>query len=185
MKRFDDLFFLKILFADVPSFYWNYVCHGPIGSCQRSDDLIDENSSRFEVADQTNVELFCCATVTGFNGVSIQMNPIGDYRRDVEINKKQEADGSWVICANQQTIIKRTSFSQQQTLTCELSVDNRHHSKLSSLIIIKDAMVSEPSIEYPVYSENNRDNEYFRIQAAMGGRPRRRLTTGRKISIAQ
>jgi hypothetical protein len=135
------------------------------------------------VADQTNVELFCCATVTGYKGVSIQMNPIGDYRRDVEINKKEESDGSWVICANQQTIFKRTSYSQSQTLTCELSVDNRHHSTLSSLIIIKDAMVSEPSNEYPLHSDNNRDNEYFRRQAAMGSRSRRRLTTGRRIPI--
>jgi hypothetical protein len=85
-------FCLKIFFEDIQSFYWNYICHGPIGSCQRSD---------------------------------------------VEINKKQESDGSWVICANQQTILKRTSYYKQQTLTCELTVDNRHHSTISSLIIIK------------------------------------------------
>ncbi len=130
-------FCLKIFFEDIQSFYWNYICHGPIGSCQRSDDLIDENSSRFEVADQTNIELFCCAAVTGYKNVNIQMNPIGDHRGNVEINKKQESDGSWVICANQQTILKRTSYYKQQTLTCELTVDNRHYSTISSLIIIK------------------------------------------------
>ena len=129
--------FLEAFFEDVSSFYWTYICHGPIGSCQRSEDSIDENSSRFEVADQTNVELFCCAAITGYKSVSIQMNSIGDHRGNVQINKKQEPDGSWVICANQQTIFKRTSYYTPETLTCELSVDNRQHSTLSSSIIIK------------------------------------------------
>jgi hypothetical protein len=43
-------------------------------------------------------------------------------------------------------------------------------------------MVSDPSNEYPVYSERNRDNEYFNRHDEMGGRSRRRrLTTGRKF----
>jgi hypothetical protein len=65
------------------------------------------------------------------------MNSIGDQRGNVEVNKKQELDGSWVICANQRTVLKRTSYSRQQMLTCELLTDNRQHSTLSSVIIMK------------------------------------------------
>jgi hypothetical protein len=49
--------------------------------------------------------------------------------------------------------------------------------------ILLDAMVSDSSNEYPVYSERNRDNEYFHRHAEMGSRSRRRLTTGRRFSI--
>ena len=65
------------------------------------------------------------------------MNQIGNYRGNVEVNKKQELDGTWVICADQRTILKRTPYNKQQTLICELTLDNRQHSTLSSLIIIK------------------------------------------------
>ena len=122
---------------DVQSFYWNYICHGPIGSCQRLNDPNNEDSSRFEVADQTSVEFFCCAAVTGYKTVQINMNQIGDDRDDVEVNKKQESDGSWVICANQRTILKLTAYNQQRVLTCELTIDNQRYSTLSSLIVIK------------------------------------------------
>ena len=128
---------IRLDFEDVQSFYWNYICHGPIGSCQRFTDPMNEDSSRFEVADQTNIELFCCAAVTGYQTVQMNMNQIGDDRDDVEINKKQESDGSWVICANQRTILKRVGYNQQRTLTCELILDNRRHSTLSSSILIK------------------------------------------------
>lgn len=93
--------------------------------------------SRFEVADQTNIELFCCASVTGYKNVNILMNPIGDNHGSVEIKKRQDLDGSWVICANQRTILKRTPYLKQQTLTCELLTDDRHYSTLSSVIIMK------------------------------------------------
>lgn len=65
------------------------------------------------------------------------MNQIGDISGKVETRKKQDLDDSSVICANQRTIIKRTSYSGQQTLTCELFTDSRRHSTLSSVIIIK------------------------------------------------
>jgi len=65
------------------------------------------------------------------------MNQIGDNLGNVEVKKKQELDGSWVVCANQRTILKRTPFLRQQTLTCELLTDDRHYSTLSSVIIIK------------------------------------------------
>lgn len=101
------------------------------------NDPTNEDSSRLEVADQTNIELFCCAAVTGYKTVQMNMNQIGDDRDDVEVNKKQESDGSWIICANQRTIIKRIAYNQQRTLTCELILDNQRHSILSSSIIIK------------------------------------------------
>jgi hypothetical protein len=65
------------------------------------------------------------------------MNPIGDTRPNVEVKKKQETDGSWVVCANQRTVIRRTPYLNQQILTCELLTDDRRHSTLSSIIIIK------------------------------------------------
>lgn len=133
------------ILEDVQSFYWNYICHGPIGSCQRLNDPNNEDSSRFEVADRTSVEFFCCAALTGYKTVQINMNQIGDDRDDVEVNKKQESDGSWVICANQRTILKRTSYNQQRVLTCELTIDNQRHSTLSSLIVIKGERERSPS----------------------------------------
>jgi len=106
------------------------------------------------------------------------MNQIGDNRDNVEVKKKQELDGSWVICANQRTILKRTPYFKQQTLTCELLTDDRYHSRLSSVIIMKDAIIPDISTEYNLYPERNRDNEYFNNYAAVAGRSKRKLTTG-------
>jgi len=83
------------------------------------------------------MELFCCASVTGYKNVNLYMNQVGDIRGSVEVNKKQELDGSWVVCANQRTILRRTPYLKQQTLTCELLTDDRRHSTLSSVIIMK------------------------------------------------
>ena len=44
-------------------------------------------------------------------------------------------------------------------------------------------VVSGSPIDYPVHSEKNHDNEYFHQHAAMAGRSRRRLSTGRSYSI--
>jgi hypothetical protein len=68
------------------------------------------------------------------------MNQIGDDRGNVEVKKKQELDGSWVVCANQRTILKRTPYLNQQTLTCELLTDDRRHSRLASVIIMKGSL---------------------------------------------
>lgn len=65
------------------------------------------------------------------------MNQIGENYANMEIKKKEEIDGSLVICANQYTTLKRRYDGKQETLTCELLTDNRHHSTLSSVIIIK------------------------------------------------
>jgi len=106
------------------------------------------------------------------------MNQVGDNLDNVEVKKKQELDGSWVICANQRTILRRTPYFKQQTLTCELLIDDRHHSTLSSMIIMKDAIIPDISTEYNLYPERNRDNEYFNNPLSVAARPRRKLTTG-------
>jgi hypothetical protein len=92
-----------------------------------------------EVADKTNVDLFCCASVTGYKNLNINMNQIGEIRGQIDIKRKQEYDGSWVICANQHTLLTRSSSSQnrQQTLTCELITDGRSYSSLTSVIVMK------------------------------------------------
>ncbi|CAF0751094.1 unnamed protein product [Rotaria sp. Silwood1] len=173
----------QIILADIQSFYWNYICHGPIGSCERLNDVADENSSRFEVADQTNIELYCCASVTGYQTVNIHMNRIGDTLSDVEVNKKQELDGSWVVCANQRTVLRRTSLFNQQVLTCELFTDNQQNSMLSSLIIIKDPILLDPLLNYNSYLERNQDNEYFNGYRLSEMRSRRKSMTGKKLAI--
>ena len=65
------------------------------------------------------------------------MNEIGEIRGKVDIKRKQELDGSWVICANQHTLLKQTFSRNQQTLTCELIIDNRSYSSFSSIIVMK------------------------------------------------
>ena len=106
----------KNCLLDVQSFYWTYICHGPAGSCERSDDPTDETLSTFEVADQTNVDLFCCASVTGYKNVNINMNQIGEIRGNIDVKQKQELDGSWVVCANQHTLLKRTSSRESTNI---------------------------------------------------------------------
>ncbi|CAF4017688.1 unnamed protein product, partial [Rotaria magnacalcarata] len=173
----------QIIIPDVQSFYWNYVCHGPVGSCERWDDSVDENSSKFEVADQTNMELFCCASVTGYETVNVLMNRIGDNLDGVSVDRKQELDGSLVVCAKQRTIIRRTSVFNQQLLTCELLTNNRHHSMFSSFIVIKDAIRPDPSVYYNSDLEVNQNNEYFSGYRVSEMRSRRKLSTGKKIAI--
>ena len=80
--------------------------------------------------------------MTGYTNVNIDMNQVGDTRDTVEVNKKQELDGSWVVCANQRTILRRNSYSNHQTLRCELLIDERQHSTLSSVITIKGALIN-------------------------------------------
>lgn len=120
---------------DVESFYWSYVCHGPAGSCVRSDDATDDTLSTLQVSDRTNVDLFCCASVSGYKNIDMKMNKIGKIRGKINVKRRQELDGSWVICANQHTLLKRTS--SQQKLTCELITDDRSYSSVSSEIKMK------------------------------------------------
>jgi hypothetical protein len=93
--------------------------------------------STFEVADQTNVDFFCCASVMGYKNLNLNMNQIGKIRGQIDIKRKQEFDGSWVICANQHTLLTRTSSRNQQTLTCELITDGRSYSSFASVIVMK------------------------------------------------
>ncbi|CAF3340327.1 unnamed protein product [Rotaria socialis] len=153
----------QIIIPDVQSFYWNYVCHGPAGSCERWDDLVDENSS--------------------YETVNVLMNQIGDNLGGVSVDRKQELDGSLVVCAKQRTIIRRTSVFNQQLLTCELLTNNRHHSMFSSFIVIKDAIRPDPSVYYNSDLEVNRNNEYFSGYRVSEMRSRRKLSTGKKIAI--
>jgi hypothetical protein len=135
--EFIFVHFVTKFILDVQSFYWTYICDGPAGSCIRTDELQDETISTFEVADQTNVDLFCCASVAGYKNVNINMNQIGDSQGTVNVNRKQELDESWVVCANQQTLLKRTSSRNQETLNCELIIDDQSYSTFSSVISIK------------------------------------------------
>ena len=123
--------------AEIHSFYWNYICHAPLGSCERVDDRIDESRSSFAVADESDVELFCCASTTGYDKVEIQMSQVGNYRASIELKRRQEPEGSSVVCAEQRTRFRRTPYQQQETLTCELVIDGRRHSMLSSVIFIQ------------------------------------------------
>jgi hypothetical protein len=65
------------------------------------------------------------------------MNQIGEMRGQIHVKRKQELDESWVVCANQHTLLKQTSSKHHQTLTCELIIDDRSYSSLSSVIVIK------------------------------------------------
>ena len=65
------------------------------------------------------------------------MNQVGDNFGRIEVTKKQEIDGAWVVCTSQRTTLRRTPFSNQATLTCKLLIDNQHYSTLTSVIIMK------------------------------------------------
>ena len=127
---------------DVQFFYWTYVCHGPAGSCLRSDDAADETRSTIEIADQTRADLYCCASATGYSKVNVQMSRAGVERAEINVKRKQELDGSWVVCANQHTLFKRTASSSQQVFTCELIVDDRSYSTLHANVVIKGKQFS-------------------------------------------
>ncbi|CAF0910413.1 unnamed protein product [Adineta ricciae] len=152
------------LFSDVQLFYWSYTCHAPIGSCVRTDDSNDDTLSTFEVADQTTVNLYCCASVNGLKNINVKMNRVGETRGDIHIKRKQELDGSWVVCANQHTLIKRTSSRNPQTLKCELITDNEPYSSLSSSIVVKDALPADSDIDSADHyqpSMKGTDDSYF------------------------
>ena len=67
------------------------------------------------------------------------MNQIGQIRGQIDVKQKQDYDGSLVICANQHTLLTRSSSSRnhQQTLTCELITDGRSYSTLTSVVVMK------------------------------------------------
>ncbi|UJR10020.1 hypothetical protein I4U23_014243 [Adineta vaga] len=174
----------QLILADVQSFYWTYTCHAPTGSCIRTDDPNDDTLSTFEVADQTNVDLYCCASVIGYKNININMNQIGDIRRPINVHKKQELDGSWVVCANQHTSIKRIYSRNEETLTCELTTDGKVSSTLSSVIVVKGAMPEDPDIDLPnghIPPIKGDENDYFQRTSAANGR--RKLKTAKRILI--
>lgn len=85
------------------------------------------------------------------------MNSIGENTRPVEIERKQEFDGSSVICAQQRTKFLRRIYQNQQTLTCQLFVNNQPFSTLTSSIFLKDQRSFLPSVE-------NRDDSMWKYQ---------------------
>jgi hypothetical protein len=113
------------------------VCHGPAGSCQRTDDSLDGANSLFEVADRTQVDLYCCASTTGYKMIDMKMTSIEHTRDAVQIKRREQLDGSTVICANQQSLFRQVSKRYLPTLKCELIVDNRSYSTLTSTIVVK------------------------------------------------
>ncbi|CAF1049256.1 unnamed protein product [Rotaria sordida] len=176
----------QLIVADVDLFYWSYICHGQPGACMTFNDPSDETRSTFEVADQTYVDLFCCTSVTGYEHVNIKMTPVGEIRDRITIKRNQELDGSWVVCANQHTVFKRTSSRYPERLTCELVIDNRVHSSLISVIDIKDAMPINPDIDpsnrFTPPSKDD-DDEYFNGRTSSNSGRRGKLTTGKQIAI--
>lgn len=182
--------------SDVQSFYWTYICHGPAGSCVRTENSLEETRSTFQVSEQTRADLYCCASVTGYKQVDLKMNSIGEIQGSVSLNRKTELDDSLVICAHQHTVFRR----RQETLTCELILDNRSYSTLSSDVVTKgnresnewrerkhqsdhlDAMPVDPEVDVPYEytppprggSDNNGD-PYFRPRKPSS---RGKLSTG-------
>ena len=72
------------------------------------------------------------------------MNSLGDnhyHHPNVEVKKRQETDGSWVVCANQHTEFQRTSSNEQQMFRCELTVDDVPYSSLTSVIKVKGNLI--------------------------------------------
>jgi hypothetical protein len=133
------------------------------------------------------------------------MNQIGEIRGKIDVKRKQELDGSWVICANQHTSLTRTSSGDQQTLTCELITDHRSYSTLTSIIIMKgnwnlikkktkvesivlDAMEADPDIDPPDgYTPPPRDGsnngDYFDRQKPSAAGRHGKLMTGVSFSL--
>lgn len=128
------------------------------------------------------------------------MNQIGEIRDKIDVKRKQEFDGSWVVCANQYTLLTRTSSRTQQTLTCELITDDRSYSSLASVVVMKgnynlirdqkkpksiilDPMEADPDIDSPYgYTPPPRDgsNEggYFNPQRPLNAGRHGKLTIG-------
>lgn len=146
------------------------------------------------------MEIFCCASVTGYESVNVFMNQVGDTISGVEVKKKQEPDGSWTACAQQRTVIRRTSIFNQQLLTCELLTNNQQQSILSSIIVIKgnantiryknkrlfsnvDQILPDGSLYYNTNFEANRNNDYFNGYRLAEMRSRRKLSTGVRFQI--
>ena len=126
----------RFLFSDVQMFYWNFICHGPLGGCERTDDYFDRQKSSFQVADQVEVEFFCCASAVGHDHLDIQMNPVGFFRSKIDVDQKQQADGSIAICAHQKTRFQHSIYQKLEYLNCQLLADQRALSKISISIMI-------------------------------------------------
>lgn len=126
---------------DVESFYWSYICHAQAGSCMRFDDPLDQSMSTFEVSDQTPVDLFCCASVIGYENINIKMNEVGKTRDKIHVKRRQELDGSWVICANQHTFFTREYHTKQETLMCDLIIDDNIYSSFTTTIELIGNMI--------------------------------------------
>ncbi|CAF4646978.1 unnamed protein product [Rotaria sp. Silwood1] len=179
----------QLILADVDLFYWSYICHGQPGSCLTFNDLLDETQSTFQVADQTYVDLYCCASVMGYDHINIKMNPVGESRDRIKIKRKQELDGSWVVCATQHTFFKRISSRYTEKLTCELIIANRIYSSLITTIEMKDAMPVNPDFDSsnsspsPPKHDGDDDDEYFTDEKSSNGSRRGKLTTGKQIGI--
>ncbi|CAF3337304.1 unnamed protein product [Rotaria sp. Silwood2] len=177
----------QLILADVDLFYWSYICHGQPGACMNFNDPADETRSTFEVADQTYVDLSCCASVTGYEHINIKMNQVGENQDRITIKRKQELDGSWVVCANQHTLFKRSYSRFPEKLTCELMIANRVHSSLTSVVEIKDAMpvnpdIGSPNSFAPSSKDARDDDEYFNGKQPSNDGRRGKLTTALKKS---
>jgi hypothetical protein len=121
---------------EVRSFYWNSVCQTPLGSCERIDHFRNSKQSTLNVADRTAVEFDCCATVIGYGFVDVRMNSVGFNRDLVNIERTLDEDGSTVVCAHQHTSFRLSPRPVKETLTCELYLDQKFHSRFTSSIIV-------------------------------------------------
>ncbi|CAF2188593.1 unnamed protein product [Rotaria magnacalcarata] len=178
----------RLILADIDSFYWSYICHAQPGACIRFDDPTDETQSTFEVADKTKVDLFCCASVSGYTNININMNQIGDNQNKITIKRKQELDGSWVVCATQHTLLQRTYSRAPETFTCELLIDDQVYSSFYSAVILTDAILIDPDIDssdgfIPPPKDGWKNDDYFNRQRPSNGSRRGKMTTGKQIGI--
>lgn len=73
----------------------------------------------------------------GYKSVDIKMNQVGESQGKINVKRKQELDGSWVVCATQHTLFTKKSYQNQALFTCELITDDRSRSTLSTAILMK------------------------------------------------
>ncbi|CAF3363942.1 unnamed protein product [Rotaria socialis] len=187
-RRLEMSRIYQLILADIDSFYWSYICHAQAGACMRFDDPTDETQSTFEVADKTKVDLFCCASVSGYKNININMNQIGDNQNEITIKRTQELDGSWVVCANQHTFLQRTYSRTPDTFTCELLIDDQVYSSFNSVVTMTDALPIDPDIDSPdAFKPPSKggwkDDDYFNRQRPPNDGRRGKMTTGKQIAI--
>ncbi|CAF0873258.1 unnamed protein product, partial [Didymodactylos carnosus] len=123
----------------------------------------------------------CCATVTGYKNVYIDLERVGNSG-GIETTRNRQDDDSIVLCGQQKTMfIKSKKKQQQQQFRCALTTDDKI-STLSSAIKIKKALVNnEPDVSYTL----RQDDRYYpgTTKKTMNKIQRKRLVAGKFFAI--